>query len=97
MTQPGESDSFSASEHVSTIIGNTERKVFDYVMVNTATPNESLLGKYRDVGQHMVEPDLDRIRPMGVKVLQGNFMSDSDFVRHDPMKVAARLMTLVGR
>jgi len=97
MTQPGESDSFSASEHVSTIIGNTERKVFDYVMVNTGTPNESLLGKYRDVGQHMVEPDIDRIRPMGVKVLQGNFMSDSDFVRHDPMKVAARLMMLVGR
>ena len=97
MTQPGESDSFSASEHISTIINNTERKVFDFALVNTATPNDSLLGKYRDVGQHMVEPDIDRIRPLGVKVLQGNFMSDTDFVRHDPMKVVARLMMLLGR
>lgn len=97
MTQPGESDSFTASEHVTTIINNTERKVFDYVMVNTGIPNESLLGRYRDVGQHLVEADVDRIRAVGVRVIQGNFMSDSDFVRHDPMKVAARLMALVGR
>ena len=97
MTQPGESDSFTASEHVTTIINNTERKVFDYVMVNTGIPNESLLGRYRDVGQHLVEADIDRIRAVGVRVIQGNFMSDSDFVRHDPMKVVARLMALVGR
>jgi len=97
MTQPGESDSFSASEHVTTIINNTERRVFDYVMVNTGTPNDSLLGRYREVGQHLVEPDIDRIRVMGLKVLQGNYMSETDFVRHDPMKVVSRLMTLVGR
>ncbi len=97
MTQPGESDSFSASEHVSAIINNAERKVFDYVMVNTGVPNDSLLDRYRDVGQHLVEADIDRIRAMGLKVLQGNYMSETDFVRHDPMKVVGRLMALVGR
>lgn len=97
MTQPGESDSFSASEHVTTIFNNAERKVFDYVMVSTGVPNESLLGRYRDVGQHLVEPDIDRIRALGLKVIQGNYMSEMNFVRHDPMKVAARLMALVGR
>ena len=97
MTQPGESDSFSASEHVTTIFNNAERKVFDTVMVNTGVPNESLLGRYREVGQHLVEADIDRIRAMGLKVLQGNYMSETDFVRHDPMKVVGRLMALVGR
>jgi uncharacterized cofD-like protein len=97
MTQPGESDSFSASEHVTAIFNNAERKVFDYVMVNTGVPNESLLGRYRDVGQHLVEADIDRIRAMGLRVLQGNYMSETDFVRHDPMKVVGRLMALVGR
>ncbi|MDR3688185.1 MAG: uridine diphosphate-N-acetylglucosamine-binding protein YvcK [Fimbriimonas sp.] len=97
MTQPGESDTFSASEHVTTILNNTERKVFDYVMVNTGTPNESLLGRYSNVGQYVVEPDIDRIKVLGLKVLQGNYMSDTDFVRHDPIKVVSRLMSLVGR
>jgi len=67
------------------------------VMVNTGVPNESLLGRYRDVGQHLVEADIDRIRAMGLRVLQGNYMSETDFVRHDPMKVVGRLMALVGR
>ncbi len=97
MTQPGESDSFSASEHVATILNNAEKKAFDHVMVNTGTPNPSLLGRYEKVGQFLVEADIDRIRALGVKVLQGNYMSETDFVRHDPMKVVARLMSLVGR
>jgi hypothetical protein len=40
---------------------------------------------------------VDRIRALGMKVIPGNFMSETDFVRHDPMKVVARLMPLVNR
>jgi hypothetical protein len=48
------------------------------------------------VGQNLVDPDIDRIRAMGLKVISGNFMSESDVVRHDPVKVVSRLMTLLG-
>lgn len=97
MTQPGESDTFSASEHTFAVLDNAGSKVFDYVLVNTATPTEGALAKYREVGQHLVDADLDRIRSMGLKVIQGNFMSESDVVRHDPMKVASRVVALLGR
>ncbi|CAN5508797.1 YvcK family protein [soil metagenome] len=97
MTQPGESDSFTASEHVSTILTNAEAKVFDYAMVNTSPPSDQVRSKYEGVGQHFVEPDVDRIRAMGIKVIQGDFKSESDVVRHDPMKVAERVVSMLNR
>jgi len=96
MTQPGESDSFTASEHAAAIVQQVGNRTFDYVMVNTGIPSESALEKYRHSNQHLVDADLDRIRAMGYRVLQGNFMSETDFVRHDPMKVVSRLIAFMG-
>jgi hypothetical protein len=63
--------------------------------VNNGVPTGEALQRYRDSGQHRVDPDVDRIRAMGLRVIQGNFMSETDVVRHDPMKVAARVVALV--
>lgn len=97
MTQRGESDSFSAAEHVAAIRANIDYRLFDYVMVNTGIPSSSTLDKYRGAGQILVEPDLDRIRSMGYRVLPGDYMNETDLVRHDPMRLAARLVGLVER
>lgn len=97
MTQHGETDSFTAAEHAMAILANVEPKVVDYVMVNTAVPSQAAIEKYREFDQYFVEPDSDRIRAMGLKVLPGNYMSESDYVRHDPVRLAARLMELIDR
>ncbi len=97
MTQPGESDSFTASEHVTAILANVEERVFDNVLMNTGVPSQAALEKYRESGQFLVESDADRVKAMGFRVLSGDYMSESDVVRHDPMKVAARLVALVDR
>jgi uncharacterized cofD-like protein len=97
MTQKGESDSFTASEHVTAIRANVDRRIFDYVIVNTGIPTASTLEKYRGAGQLLVDPDMDRIRAMGYRVLAGDFMNETDMVRHDPMRIAARLVALVDR
>lgn len=96
MTQKGESDSFSASEHVSAIMQQVRERVFDYVLVNTGVPSDVSLEKYRTVGQIFVDPDIDRIKAMGLRVIPGNFMSETDVVRHDPIKVVSKLMTILG-
>lgn len=97
MTQPGESDAFTASQHVRSIVDQVPTRVFDYVMVNTGTPTPAQVERYEGAGQMMVEPDIDVIRGMGFRVLVGNYMSDSDLIRHDPMKVAQRIMTFLER
>jgi uncharacterized cofD-like protein len=97
MTQQGESDSFTAAEHVAAIRANVGHPMFDHVMVNVDRPSETTVDKYRGYGQFVVEPDIDRIRAMGLKIVSGNFMNESDFVRHDPLKIARRLMDLLTR
>ena len=94
MTQPGESDRFTASEHVTSIQINVEKRIFDHVMVNTAMPSQNAVEKYREYGQHVVEPDIDVIRTMGFRTVTGNFISETDVVRHDPARLAARLIQL---
>jgi uncharacterized cofD-like protein len=95
MTQPGESDSFTASEHVNAILNNVDGRAFDYVLVNKALPTAESLTKYAEVGQQFVEPDIDRIRAMGIRPVASDLMSETDVVRHDPVKLAARLMSLL--
>ena len=97
MTQHGESDHYTAAEHVVAIQANVPNRVFDYVMVNTGSPSQDLLRRYQASGQDFVTPDTDRIKQMGFKPVAGNFMSESDYVRHDPLRIAQRLMDLVGQ
>ncbi len=97
MTQPGETDEFAASEHVAALLDHVGPGVVDYAMVNTAVPSEEARRRYAHANQSFVDPDIDRIRALGVRVLAGDYVSETDVVRHDPMKVAGRLASLVAR
>ncbi|MCC7101631.1 MAG: YvcK family protein [Fimbriimonadaceae bacterium] len=97
MTQPGESDSFTAAEHVLAIEANVSHRLFDFVLVNNQLPSSNTLEKYRDKDQYPVEADVDRIRSMGFGIVRGEFMSESDYVRHDPSRMAEALIKLLNR
>jgi uncharacterized cofD-like protein len=95
MTQRGESETFTASQHTTAVADCVPDGVFDYVLVNTAIPSKASLDRYLGSEQHLVEADLDRLRKLGFKIVPGDYMSETDVVRHDPMKVAARLIKLI--
>jgi len=97
MTQPGESEDFSASQHVAAIATHVGEKVMDFVLINDGVPSETQLAKYRVSGQHLVTADADVIRAMGYRPVLANLMNDSDFVRHDPMRVAAKVLALIDK
>jgi hypothetical protein len=50
--------------------------------------------RYRASGQDLVLSDVDRIRQMGYKVIMGNFISQTDYVRHDPHRLAQAILRL---
>ncbi|MCL5104373.1 MAG: YvcK family protein [Armatimonadetes bacterium] len=95
MTQPGETDGYTASDHVKAVIKHTEHRVFQYVLVNSAQPSKELLEKYAEQGQYFVEPDAAAIRDLGFRPIVGDFISQTDVVRHDPDKLADAIMKLV--
>jgi uncharacterized cofD-like protein len=96
MTQPGESDNFTAADHVGAIERNVGRRIFDYVLINKAEPTERSLERYHEVGQEMVVPDSDRIKSLGYKPIAANLISESDVVRHDPHRIAEAIARMVS-
>jgi uncharacterized cofD-like protein len=95
MTQSHETDGFSASDHVRAIVEQAHARVFDTVLVNRELPAEELLQRYAKGGAYFVYPDVDKIRAMGFRPIVGDFISQTNVVRHDPHKLAQAIMMLV--
>ena len=92
MTQPGETDNFSAYDHVKTIENHAGRRIFDYVLVNTGRPTQELLEKYRKTGSVLVEPTSTASARAGYRPIAGNFIDQTDVVRHDANLLAEAIM-----
>ncbi len=95
MTQPGETDGFSAFDHIQAIERHARLRIFDHVLVNTGRPSQELLEKYRKTGSVLVEPDIDRIKREGYRPITGNFINQTDVVRHDAGLLAQAIMRLL--
>jgi uncharacterized cofD-like protein len=97
MTQPGETDGYTAADHIRAIEAHAgDRRVFDYVLLNKAVPSQDLLRRYERTGAEPVTLDLDDITAMGYTPVLGSFVSESAVVRHDPDKLADAILRLVG-
>lgn len=90
MTQPGETDNYSVSNHVNAIIEHAGYKnIMDAVLVNDSLP-ENLAGKYEAANSFPVKLDVDNIKKAGVKVVSKKLIEESKegFVRHSSNRVA---------
>jgi uncharacterized cofD-like protein len=94
MTQPGETDAFSASAHVRALLEQGGAKLVDTVIVNEEPPRR-LLEAYADEGQIPVEPDRTAIEALGIRVVGANVISETRNVRHDPQRLAEVVLKLI--
>jgi uncharacterized cofD-like protein len=96
MTQPGETDGFTASDHLRVLLEHTDPKLVDACLTNDAVvSNEEALNRYRDENSYPVAADEDRIKAMGIKSISADFLSVTDYVRHDPKKLTQALIKLI--
>ena len=97
MTQPGETDGYTASDHVRALLGHVNRRdVLDYVIVNQALISDAQAKKYALEGAHPVLVDSDKLQQLGVQVHQGDLLDHLALVRHDSEKLAAEIMLLAS-
>ena len=102
MTQANESLGLSASQHIQKIFdhaGGVRRagaavRLFDYALINTAPILPATLEQYAREGQLPIEPDLERIRALGVEPVTGNFVHEGDVLRHSYDLVAETVLQL---
>ena len=71
MTQPGETDNYTASAHAKAILDHTGRGAIDYVLVNTAPIPQEFLDK---TGAQAVEVDEDKINALGCGLIKADLM-----------------------
>ena len=93
MTQPGETDGYSVSDHIKALMKHTNsRKVIDAVLVNDFMPS-NLADKYRMAHSYPVRIDYENIRKLGVKIFSKKLIEDSKegLVRHSSHRVARAL------
>ncbi|MGE4357510.1 MAG: uridine diphosphate-N-acetylglucosamine-binding protein YvcK [Candidatus Omnitrophota bacterium] len=96
MTQAGETDNYTASDHVRAIIEHTHPRVIDYCIVNTAPIPFSLRERYKEENAFPVVNDSAKIREWGYKVIEEDVISTTNVVRHNPEKLARCIMDLLN-
>lgn len=98
MTQPGETDSFSAARHLEVVLRHLPTdNPFHYVVVNLQRPTQDVMALYAEKQQQFVEPDLQRIRMMGSMPVTGHLLAEIHLARHDPEKLARCILETVAR
>jgi len=96
MTQPNETDSYTAQEHLSAIVEHAGL-VVDVMVMNGRRPSDSILQAYAAMNQHPVQFDLAAIRELGVTPFFGDIISEGNYVRHDPAALAQTIFRLYDR
>jgi uncharacterized cofD-like protein len=96
MTQPGESDGYTAQEHLEAIIEHAGL-VVDVMILNGGRPSEAILSAYASQGQHPVQFDVDAIRELGVTPFFGDIIEEENYVRHDSAALANTIFRLYDR
>jgi uncharacterized cofD-like protein len=96
MTQPGETDGHTASDHLKVLINHTHPKIVDYCLVNSGSISQELRQRYKQDGSYPVVADTSKIRNMGYRVIEENVITVFDsFIRHDPIKLSHIILGLI--
>lgn len=97
MTQPGETDGYTAADHVYAIHEHVGEPLVNYVIVNTQAPqNRALLERYAAQGSAPVEPALAELAAMGLVPLGLPLMHEEELLRHDPVRLAAAVLQVAA-
>jgi len=95
MTQPGETEGYTASDHVRAVIRHSSPDVMDYVIINSGKIPDHLVSRYLLDGATPVECDREVIESMGYKTVTAPVINPTDVVRHSPELLAKVIMELI--
>ncbi|MBM3254829.1 MAG: YvcK family protein [Candidatus Omnitrophica bacterium] len=95
MTQPGETDNFSAAEHIKALIKHSHARIFDYCILNSGEVSQEIVRRYEQEGSCRVINDARNIANMGYHAIEEDVIVAEDVVRHDPAKLAKIILGFI--
>lgn len=95
MTQPGETEGYSVSDHIRSIDQACGKRLFDAVVVHRRIPSAQTLIKYAQENSHPVFLDREDVIKLGRRIIPANIMEENEetgYVRHNPQRLAKILL-----
>ena len=95
MTQPGETDGYTVSDHIKAIDNICGKKLFDAVVVHRRSPSPNALKRYAKDNSHPVYLDREQVAKLSRRVVIANVMDEdpqTGYVRHNHHKLAKILL-----
>jgi uncharacterized cofD-like protein len=91
MTQPGETDGFTAHQHLETIREYAPAITFDYIVLNNRPITDEQATAYRAEDAHQVmlcDELLEEAFGKGTRIVRADLLDEGEKVRHSPEKLA---------
>ena len=95
MSQPGETDGYTASMHAKAIIDHGGKGIIDYMLVNDSPISPEMQDYYAAKGAYPVEVDEEAINALGVGFVKADIINEKELIRHDPDKLSKAVMNMV--
>jgi uncharacterized cofD-like protein len=100
MTQYGETDGFTASDHVKAlnkiVTGDEESTFLNAVLLNTTIPPDEVLKRYLKENSEPVVADVGNLSRMGLTVYAKDLLDEGNYVRHSPKKLDAAILEIIN-
>ena len=95
MTQDGETEGYTAADHIGALFSNSGERLFDWCLANDREIPAELREKYGKEGAEPVVIDERAVHELGVGLLRAPVAGwASGYVRHDPDALARELLRL---
>jgi len=88
MTQPGETEGYSAADHVLALAEHCGDILFKNVLINNRLPSPEMLKRYEAERAGVVDVDRARLLALGLNVVEEDLLAEDGVVRHDPDRLA---------
>ena len=96
MTEPGQTDNYTLSEHIKAIQEHAGKGIVDYCIYDTGEIVPEFIRRYNKEGSDLVEQDIAKAKEEGVKLLQRNLSYiEGEFIRHNPDAIASSIIELI--
>jgi conserved hypothetical protein, cofD-related len=97
MTEKGETDEFTASDHLRAILEHCGSDFVDALLANKQEISTASLKLYAEEGACQVKTDPRVIESLGVRYFEADLVSEGDTVRHDSARLAREIIKLLFR
>lgn len=95
MTQPGETDNFTVSDHLKTLEQYLGKGSIDIVVASTTKISQHIIDKYRRLEEKdPVIIDADKVKEMGIELIEENLLTiENGTIRHDSLKLSSLIIS----